>query len=91
MENKKSCFQLYFSPFNTFLISIMNVQIFLCRERGGVESVIQMLNKWLFYRVVLYDVTVDQTGGLPGRRATRSSLKCHEIHKSEEGELHNSM
>lgn len=47
----KSCFQSYFSTFNTFFSVIINVQnFFLCRERGGVES-IQMLNKWLFYRI----------------------------------------
>lgn len=40
-------------------------KIFLCRERAGAESIIQMLNKWLFYRVVLQNVTTAQTGRLP--------------------------
>lgn len=63
---KRSCFQLYFSTFNTFFIGIMNVQdYFFCRERG-VES-IQMWNKWLLYRSALQDVTLDQTGGFPGQ------------------------
>ena len=54
--------------------------IFLCRERAGAESIIQMLNKWLFYRVVLQNVTTAQTGGLSWPRMAKSSLNCHENH-----------
>lgn len=42
-------------------------KILLCRERRGVESIIQMLNKWLFYGVFLGDATLDQRSGLPSQ------------------------
>lgn len=41
-----------------------------------------MLNKWLFYRLALQDITMDQTGGHPGQLCSQEILECHEIHVS---------
>lgn len=51
---KKKLFSIIFQFFQYFLqLASWMLKIFLCRERAGAQSIIQMLNKWLFYRVVL--------------------------------------